>query len=163
MKRLILVRHAKSNLNQPLVSDHNRILSESGRMDAKLIGQYLYNNNYFPSHIISSTATRTLETAKIIIKEIGFKNNIEKQSIIYGASVLEILNLIHNIDNKWNTVMLVGHNPTITQLINNITNIKIDYLPTCGSAVIDFNSNWKEIKKNGELIDFIYPKKIKEN
>ena len=163
MKRLILVRHAKSNLNQPLVSDHNRILSESGRNDAKLIGQYLYNNNYFPSHIISSTATRTLETAKIIIKEIGFKNNIEKQSLIYGTSMLEILNLIHNIDNKWNTVMLVGHNPTITQLINHITNIKIDYMPTCGSTVIDFNSNWKEIKKNGELIDFIYPKKIKEN
>ena len=130
MKRLILVRHAKSNLNQPLVSDHNRILSESGRMDAKLIGQYLYNNNYFPSHIISSTATRTLQTLKIIIKEIHFKKDIEKQPLIYSDSTIEIFNLIHNIDNKWNTVMLVGHNPTITQLINHITNIKIEKIFT---------------------------------
>ena len=163
MKRLILVRHAKSDLNQSLVSDHNRILSESGRNDAKLIGQYLYNNHYFPSHIISSSATRTLETSKIIIKEIGFKNNVEKQSIIYGASVLEILNLIYNIDNQYESIMLVGHNPTITELINHIANIRIDYMPTCGAAVVDFNVTWKDIKKNGELIDFIYPKKIKEN
>ena len=92
-----------------------------------------------------------------------FKNNIEKQSLIYTDSTVEILNLIHNINKKWNAVMLVGHNPTITQLINHITNIKIDYMPTCGSAVIDFNSDWEEIKENGELIDFIYPKKIKDN
>ena len=163
MKRLILVRHAKSDLNQPLVSDHNRILSESGRMDAKLIGQYLYNNHYFPSHIISSSAIRTLETSKIIIKEIGFKNSIEKQSLIYTDSTIEILNFICDIDNNYESVMLVGHNPTITELINHITNIKIDYMPTCGIAIIEFEKNWMDINKNGQLIDFMYPKKIKEN
>ena len=163
MKRLILVRHAKSSLNQPLVSDHDRILNQSGKNDAKLIGQYLYNNHYFPSYIISSSATRTLETAQIIIKQIDFKSNIEKQSLIYRASMLEILNLIYNIDNQYESIMLVGHNPTITELINHIANIRIDYVPTCGIAVVDFNVTWEDIKKNGELIDFIYPKKIKEN
>ena len=97
MKRLILVRHAKSNLNQPLVSDHNRILSESGRIDAKLIGQYLYNNNYFPSHIISSTATRTLQTLKIIIKEIHFKKDIEKQPLIYSDSTIDLYESFNSI------------------------------------------------------------------
>ena len=94
MKRLILIRHAKSSLNQPLLSDHERILNQTGISEAKLIGQYLSNQNYIPSHIISSTATRTIETANIIIEQLKFKNKIETQSLIYTDSFLNILNLI---------------------------------------------------------------------
>ena len=161
MKRLILVRHAKSNLNQPLVSDYERILNQSGKNEAKLIGQYLSNNQYIPSHIISSAATRTLETANIIIKQLKFKNNIETQSLIYSDSFLNILNLINNIDNKYQCVMIVGHNPTIMQLINHMTNVRIDHMPTCGTGIIDFKINWDSITKDGQLIDFILPEKLK--
>ncbi len=160
MKRLILIRHAKSNLNQPLVSDHERILNKSGINEAQLIGQYLYTNNYHPSHIISSTATRTIETAKIINGKINFNNKVETQSLIYNKSSIEILNLINNIDNQYNCVMLIGHNPTITQLINEISNANIDYMPTCGTAVIDFKCNWSLINSNGNLIDCILPEKL---
>ena len=161
MTRLILVRHAKSDLNQPLVSDHERILNQSGKNEAKLIGQYLSNNQYIPSHIISSAATRTLETANIIIKQLKFKNNIETQSLIYSDSFLNILNLINNIDNKYQCVMIVGHNPTIMQLINHMTNVRIDHMPTCGTGIIDFKINWDSITKDGQLIDFILPEKLK--
>jgi phosphohistidine phosphatase len=163
MKRLILVRHAKSSLNQPLVSDHQRILNQSGKNEAKLIGQYLSNNQYIPSHIISSTATRTLETANIVIEQLKFKNNIQTQSLIYTDSILNILNLINNIDNQYECVMLIGHNPTITELTNKISNINIDYMPTCGGAIIDFDCHWKLIRNNGNLIDFISPKKMIDN
>ena len=161
MKRLILVRHAKSNLNQPLVSDHERILNQSGKNEAQLIGQYLSNNQYIPSHIISSTATRALETAHIIIEQLKFKNNIETQSLIYSDSFLNILNLINNIDNQYQCIMLVGHNPTITQLINYITNVRIDHMPTCGTGIVDFKITWDSITKDGQLIDFILPEKLK--
>ena len=161
MTRLILVRHAKSDLNQPLVSDHERILNQSGKNEAQLIGQYLSNNQYIPSHIISSAATRTLETANIIIKQLKFKNNIETQSLIYSDSFLNILNLINNIDNKYQCVMIVGHNPTIMQLINHMTNVRIDHMPTCGTGIIDFKINWDSITKDGQLIDFILPEKLK--
>ena len=161
MKRLILVRHAKSNLNQPLVSDHERILNQSGKNEAKLIGQYLSNNQYIPSHIISSTATRALETAHIIIEQLKFKNNIETQSLIYSDSFLNILNLINNIDNQYQCIMLVGHNPTITQLINHVTNIKADHIPTCGTGIVDFKVTWDSITEDGKLIDFIWPEKLK--
>ena len=160
MKNLILVRHAKSDLNQPLVSDHNRILNDLGKNDAKLIGQYLYNNNHIPSHIISSSATRTLETAKIITEEINFKFAVEQQSMIYNSSAKEILNLIHRIDNQYDCVILIGHNPTITELTNNISNINIDYMPTSGTAIIDFDCQWNEINNNGNLVDFIIPEKL---
>ena len=79
MKRLILISHAKSNLNQPLVSDHERILNKVGINEAKLIGNYLYTNNYCPSHIISSTATRKIETAKIVNGKINYNNKNETQ------------------------------------------------------------------------------------
>ena len=59
--------------------------------------------------------------------------------------------------------MLVGHNPTITQLINHITNIKIDYMPTCGTVIIDFNCDWRLINTNGKLIDFIAPEQLQDN
>ena len=160
MKKLILIRHAKSNLNQPLVSDHERTLNKSGINEAKLIGNYLYTNNYCPSHIISSKATRTIETAKIVNGKINFNNKIETQSLIYNKSSIEILNLINNIDNQYNCVMLIGHNPTITQLTNEISNANIDYMPTCGTAVIDFKCNWDLINSNGNLIDCIWPKQL---
>ena len=160
MKRLILVRHAKSNLNQPLVSDHERILNQSGKNEAKLIGQYLSNNQYIPSHIISSTATRTLETANIIIEQLKFKKKIETQSLIYSDSFLNILNLINTVDNQYQCIMLVGHNPTITQLINHITNVRINHMPTCGAGIIDFKVTWDSITEDGQLIDFIWPEKL---
>ena len=161
MKRLILIRHAKSDLNQPLVSDHQRILNQSGKNEAKLIGQYLSNNQHIPFHIISSTATRTLETANIIIDQIKFKDKIETQSLIYSESFLNILNLINNIDNQYQCVMLVGHNPTINQLINHITNVKINHMPTCGTGIVDFQTTWNSVAGNGKLIDFIWPEKLK--
>ena len=163
MKRLILVRHAKSSLNQPLVSDHERILNQTGISEAKLIGQYLSNNKYTPCHIISSTATRTLETANSIIEQLKFKNKIETQSLIYTDSILNILNLINNIDDQYQCVMLVGHNPTITQLINHIANRKIDHMPTCGTGIVDFKVTWNSVTEDGELIDFIWPGKLKYN
>ena len=161
MKRLILVRHAKSSLNQPLVSDHERILNKAGISEAQLIGQYLFNKQYIPSHIISSTAARTIETANIIIEQLKFKNKIETQSLIYSDSCLNILNLINNIDNQYQCIMLVGHNPTITQLINHVTNIKVDHIPTCGTGIVDFKVTWDSITEDGKLIDFIWPKKLK--
>lgn len=161
MKRLILVRHAKSSLNQPLVSDHERILNESGKNEAKLIGQYLSNNQHIPSHIISSTAARTLETANIIIDQIKFKDKIETQSLIYSKSFLDILNLINNIDNQYQCVMLVGHNPTINQLINHMTNVKINHTPTCGTGIVEFQTTWNSVAEDGKLIDFIWPEKLK--
>ena len=161
MKRLILVRHAKSNWNQPLVSDHDRIINDSGKSDAKLIGQYLYQTHYTISHIISSIAIRTLQTAKIISKEIKFEDSIETQSLIYNSAAEKILNLIHNINNKFECVMLLGHNPTITELANHISNIEINNIPTSGTIIIDFECQWNQISNDGNTIDFITPDKLK--
>ena len=88
-------------------------------------------------------------------------NKIEKQSLIYSDSFLNILNLINHVEKQYQCIMLVGHNPTITQLINHITNVKINHMPTCGTGIIDFDATWDSITENGKLVDFIWPDKLK--
>tara|TARA_B100000427_G_scaffold284504_1_gene257407 strand:+ start:108 stop:593 length:486 start_codon:yes stop_codon:yes gene_type:complete len=161
MKRLILLRHAKSSWSQPVLSDHERHLNQQGIGEAELIGAYINKHYSCPEYIVSSTAKRTLETIQIIAKQINYTNTIEQDPKIYGGQIPDILSIINNINNKYNSTILVGHNPTTTNIINHITNAKIDHVPTCGIAIIDFKCNWNLIKQNGQLIDFIYPTKIK--
>ena len=94
MKRLMLVRHAKASWHHFTGSDHKRPLNTLGKSDAKLIGQYLCDHNYCPSYIISSHATRTLETSKILIKKFQYNKEIEIQPNIYNGNVESILQLI---------------------------------------------------------------------
>ena len=162
MKRLMLVRHAKASWRHFSGSDYKRPINTLGKSDANLIGQYLYKNNYCPSYIISSHATRTLETSKILIQKLQYNKEIETQPSIYNGNVQSILQLIYNVNDKHESIMLIGHNPIITELANHISNVKIDYMPTCATIIIDFNVIWKEIKNNnGVLVDFIWPKKLK--
>ena len=72
-----------------------------------------------------------------------------------------MINLIKKFKAQSNTAMIVGHNPTITLLNNKISNTNIDHMPTSGASIINYNINqWKEINVPGELIEFIYPKKL---
>ncbi len=161
MKRLMLVRHAKASWHHFTGSDHKRPLNTLGKSDAKLIGQYLCDHNYCPSYIISSHANRTLETSKILIQKLKYNKQIETQPCIYNGDVESILKLIYNADDQYESLMLIGHNPMITELANRVSDVNIDYMPTGAVMIIDFNFNWNKIKNNnGSLVDFIWPKKL---
>ena len=162
MKQLILVRHAQAVWKDSLQTDYERPLQEIGIQDIKKIGQYLKSKKYFPDYILTSGAQRTLETASIILKELlNTPIFINADRLIYGASINEMINLIKKFKAQSNTAMIVGHNPTITLLNNKISNTNIDHMPTSGASIINYNINqWKEINVPGELIEFIYPKKL---
>jgi len=162
MKTLILVRHAKSAWPDVSVPDYERPLENQGVEDSIQIGKYLKTKVPNPDYIITSGAKRTLETAQIISKELfnqPITLNINK--LIYGASINEMRNLIKNFNQKYKNIMVVGHNPTMTLLINEISNANIDHMPELGTAIINYNINhWKDCKAPGELVEFIYPKKL---
>ena len=86
----MLVRHAKASWRHFSGSDYKRPINTLGKSDANLIGQYLYENNYCPSYIISSHATRTLETSKILIQKLQYNQDIETQPSIYNGNVQSI-------------------------------------------------------------------------
>jgi phosphohistidine phosphatase len=163
MKKLYLVRHAKSSWKHPDLDDFERPLSKRGKRDGPIMGRFLRDKDILLDILISSPAVRAKKTAKIIAKNLAYsKNKIKFDHDIYEASTKDLLIIFSNINDKHNTVMLVGHNPSMTYLANMLASCRIDNIPTCGIVCIELNiTSWKEISENcGELIFFEYPKNL---
>jgi phosphohistidine phosphatase len=164
MKKIVLIRHAKSSWSSPSLSDIKRPLNERGKRDAPFMGSLLLDNHILPHIIYSSPAVRAISTAKIIAKKIKYPTkNIEIKNEIYEASVSDLLKIISLFDNQFNNIMMFGHNPGFSYLVNYLCNDFNNNLPTCGVAELEFDvNNWQEITANsGTLIKFEYPKKYK--
>ena len=164
MKKLYIVRHAKSSWSDASLSDFDRPLNKRGFYDAPVMGSVLKNLDVSPDIVLSSPAKRALTTAEIISREIGFaKNKIEELRELYHAGPLDIIEIINNLKNDYKSAMIVGHNPGLTYLINTLSNFNLPNLPTCGFVEIDFHlKDWQAVSKNtGKVVRFEYPKKYK--
>lgn len=162
MKRLYLIRHAKSSWKTPNLADFERPLNKRGKMDAPFMGKRLKKYNIRPDFMISSPAKRALKSAKVIAKEINFPiKKIVTSKSIYTGDMPDLLKLIQNFDDSFNHVVLFGHNPCLTMLANYLTNYQVENIPTCGIFGMEFNINsWKEVSEGkGIFIFFDYPKK----
>lgn len=161
MKTLYLVRHAKSSWNNSNLSDHARPLNDRGERDAPGMGKRLRKRKPQPTIIISSSAVRAETTATLLAEAIGYPtSDITIDERLYGAEAKDVVSIIHELDNAIDCAMLIGHNPTFTDLINVLSGSQIDNMPTCGMAVLRFPANtWSNIGQiQGELLDFDYPK-----
>ena len=162
MKTILIARHAQAVGMENYPSDFDRPLTDSGREDIKKVSTYLKNSNIIPEHIICSTAKRTLETAELIDRHVNNNGEIDKRDDLYGASVSDIISLIETLNSEYSSIMIVGHNPTMTLTINKISELTLDYLPTSGVATIQYNiSKWEDVLLyTGKILDLIYPNKI---
>jgi phosphohistidine phosphatase len=156
-----LVRHAKSSWRDPSLDDIERPLNKRGKRDAPFMGELLKEKVVNPDVVYSSPAKRASKTAQIIAEQIGYsKKDIVYAEEIYEASSHELVDFIKKLDNKYNSVMVFGHNPGFTMLNNFLSKKYIDNIPTCGIVALEFNSSWKEIEKNSaKLLFFDYPKR----
>tara|TARA_B100000676_G_scaffold274485_1_gene293983 strand:+ start:852 stop:1343 length:492 start_codon:yes stop_codon:yes gene_type:complete len=161
-KKLIIVRHSKSSWKDSSLDDFNRPLNKRGKEDGPIISNYLSKKTNFIDFLHSSSSVRTFETSKFFTERIKF-GKVKYDDSLYHSSSGSILNLIKNYSNEYSSVMLIAHNPGLTHLINQITNISLDNLPTTGLAEIHFSCNkWNEISsKNSNLIDLKFPKQLK--
>lgn len=163
MKRLFLVRHAKSSWDDPSLDDIDRPLNNRGKKNAPEMGIRLRKQGIIPDLLISSPAKRAFSTAKKISEAIGYPNkSIEIDDRLYHGSSNSMLAIIHQLKEKINSVMLFGHNPGFTDFANTLCGINIYNIPTAGIVAIDFGvDSWAEVDYNiGELVFFDYPKKI---
>jgi phosphohistidine phosphatase len=163
MKRLFLVRHAKSSWDNPSLDDIDRPLNNRGKRNAPEMGIRLRKQGIIPDLLISSPAKRALTTAKRIAEEIGYpKKEIQIDDRLYHGSSNSMLSIIHSQKDKINSLMLFGHNPGFTDFANSLCGINIYNIPTAGIVAVDFGiDNWSEVDyKSGELVFFDYPKKI---
>lgn len=160
MKKLIIIRHAKSSWDDPYLEDHQRPLAERGLKDSPRMGQRLKTKNILPDLMISSDAARAKATALIIAEQLHYpKEKIEFTRKLYHASAHSILDLIRNSEDNIESLFIFGHNPGFNDLID-LLGGQIDNLPTCGQYAFSFNVNsWNQISKNNSETWFVdYPK-----
>ncbi len=163
MKNLILIRHAKSSWKYPELDDFDRPLNNRGKRDAPIMGEHLAQQEIMPDLILSSPAKRAIKTAGIISQKTDFplKNIIEDEKI-YAASYSTLLSIIQQIEDGYESVLLIGHNPAITQLAVFLTNHLIENIPTCGVVSVTFETTaWKKVSEGtGTMKFFNYPKNL---
>ncbi len=165
MKELILVRHAKSSWDDPDWTDFDRPLNQRGLADAPFMAQLASTWEFKPQIIISSTANRALTTSKIFAEALGITGDCFFEDYnIYEKGPKYIISTIKDIENKFDKVMLFGHNPDITSLASYFTGQYFDNVPTCGMIHVKFDiDSWATVEdKNGELVRFEFPKKHPE-
>jgi phosphohistidine phosphatase len=161
MRRITLLRHAKSDWSAPPKNDFDRPLNQRGESNGKLIGTRLKNNGVRPSLIISSDAVRAMATARLIARNIGYPIEfIQPDHNLYLASPVSIIDVLECEGENYNDVMVVGHNPGLTELANRLCNSQIDNIPTCGIFAVDMEiDSWADLANTqGTLNYFDYPK-----
>ena len=171
MRRLILLRHAKTERNAPSGRDIDRQLDERGMQDARDIGQWLARNNYTPDLAWVSTAHRARQTWDILAKSFT-TSHAERRDELYSADAGELLKLIRAGTADPKVLMVIAHNPALHELALALISAGetaglralAANLPTAGVIVIDFaTDDWDDAGfRKGALERFISPKLLKE-
>lgn len=164
MKKLFLLRHARAEERQSGEKDFDRELSAIGLQNATRMGMNISHKQYQFDIIVSSPAIRAFNTANLIAEQIKYDTSkIHQNGEIYEASVRTLLQVVNNLKEEWESVLLVGHNPSLTYLAEYVTSEAIGDITTCGLVEIDFNIGaWKEASEgNGTFVSYEYPELLK--
>jgi phosphohistidine phosphatase len=160
MKQLILIRHAKSCWDQPWQDDHDRPLAARGLHDAPIMAKRLVDRGILPDLILSSSAARAVQTSEFLTQTLAL-TPVKIEIALYHAAPEFLLHYIRKQKNSIQTLVLVGHNPGLTELTN-LLGVRLDNLPTSGQISFTIKSNfWADLSP--ETVDFWfidYPKKI---
>ncbi len=163
---ILLMRHAKSSWDDPGLTDHERPLADRGKRDAPKMGRMLKISGFTPGHIISSTARRAVETAKLVAGHSSFDpEKIETDRGLYFSSSDDYVKAIQRTSQKVETVMLVGHNPLMeevcSQLVTMMDRLSVRF-PTAAVACLRFDGrSWSDCEPGvNQLVWFVNPKMI---
>jgi len=163
MKKLVILRHAKSSWDDVAIIDYDRKLNQRGLNDAKKIGDYLYTQLGTPDLIISSPSIRTRETSELIALSLFYpQNKIQFVKSLYEASLSDYIKVLHDLKDDTKTVVIVGHNPSVSAVANYLNRSFIEIMPTASLVCFGINiDSWKLLDENdAELAFFVTPKTI---
>ncbi len=162
MKRLILLRHAKSSWSDDGLPDSERPLSGRGERDAPRMGARLRERSIRPNLVLSSTALRARQTATLVARALDYLDNgIRLDARLYLATPVEILAVVTEQADAVDCLLVVGHNPGLTELTNLLLpELELANLPTAGAVVVDCAAErWAEIRSaQRQLVHYDYPK-----
>jgi phosphohistidine phosphatase len=162
MKTLIIMRHAKSSWDQTNLADHDRPLKKRGERDAPRMGELLLDEDLIPDLIITSSAKRALATAEAVADACDYAGEILVTRIFYHADPETFIEELQGVDDRASMVMVVGHNPGLEDLLEELTG-EWHRLPTATIAVVDLPvRRWGELSEvtQGNLVNLWTPKSI---
>jgi|SRR5918912_775280 phosphohistidine phosphatase len=161
MKTLLLLRHAKSSWNNPVLRDFDRPLNERGLKAAPLIGSLLRERRLQPSLILSSPAERARQTTALVSQAAQLNVEPRFDEHIYEASALALLEVVSQIEDEVEQAMLVGHNPGMEELLMTLTG-EARRMPTAALALIRLDvKKWSEVREGtGHLEWLVKPKEL---
>lgn len=161
MKTLLLVRHAKSSWDYPGLTDFERPLNKRGHHDAPMMGKILLGKKCVPDLIISSPALRAITTARHFAENMAYPlENISTDERLYDAGPSDIKTVISEVNDSVNCLMIVSHNPGLTDVAGELSGKVIENIVTSAILSIEFEADsWKAIhKKNAKTGFYEYPK-----
>lgn len=155
MKTLYAMRHAKSSWDNPDWSDFERPLNARGLDAARFMGTLIYERGLTPELVVSSTAKRAKQTAVLVRELAGVERSVQFEERIYEASPLTLFNLVRTLDDRFERVLLVGHNPGFEELVRILTGRAVT-MPTAALARVDLAAtSWREIENGGGTLAFL--------
>ncbi len=161
MKSLLLIRHAKSSWKDPSLTDLQRPLKKRGIRNARDMAQRLAKLDHGVERVFSSPAKRTLETLELMEEATGFgAGRVEVVAELYSFDYDDVMITLRKIDDRWQSIAVVGHNPAITDLVNFLALEHIANIPTCGVALLRLDiKRWRDLKAGCARLDhYDYPK-----
>ena len=159
LRKIILLRHAKSSWKDPSLRDFDRPLSKRGVKDTKLMKEHIASLVKGVDEIYSSPSIRTSQTINQLAPEFSRVNYVES---LYLGDVSIVLSLLESIQTRIRTVMIVGHNPCIKETMEILWKKPVEKFPTCGAAVFSLKNSWsKTATPIGNLERFVKPSDLK--
>jgi len=163
MKTLYLVRHAKAGWHDPAMADFDRMLTKHGHKQAEEMSRRLHKKKVMPELLISSPASRAIETTELFADTLGIERDQIMQKIeIYEGQVGALAAIVQELPDEYKTAMLFGHNPTISGFASWITDKSVEAMKTCGVSKIDLDvAHWKEVAVGSGTLDWYeFPEKL---
>ena len=152
MIRLVLVRHAKSDWGDPALPDHDRPLNDRGLRDAPRMARALAETGFRPEVILSSTALRARTTAEAFGAESGVAVSLEPD--LYGAAARTLLAAAAASGAM--KVMVVAHDPGMTDLAEQLSGGGIAHMPTCAVATFTWDEDDWQVVDAVDPVDWTF-------
>jgi phosphohistidine phosphatase len=165
MKTVYIVRHAKSSWDITDIPDEKRPLLEKGKKRTKKAIDFLLEQKIKVDYILSSHAVRALETARILAHALKYKEeNIKIDSHLYYTDGDNLSDQFFDLPDRFESIMIVGHNPALSDYVNQYLPEPIDHLPTSGIVSISFDTDrWEKVPLAKHKVNFVlFPKELEK-
>ena len=167
-RELLILRHAKSDWGAGDAADFKRPLAKRGKQDAPKVGAWLYREGLVPDHVVCSPAERARKTAEIVCKRLDYKKKkIALDGDLYAAGVPDLLGVLARCPADAATVMIVGHNPGLEELVRHLAGEDLDIpedgklLPTATVARLEMPDDWRGLAPGcAQLVSITRPRSL---